>query len=153
MAFNPTCDFDVACSLGNAVFNHTGVGCVSSDVVQKGNHFQSDAFSVELIAGVGHVRQVLPSIAVGCPAHRGLREPAGCFALHHVPAAAAFHVDPGGAEGFGREKGKCPGTGHETPTCTCWSVPGISGLLAAQHCSTAGSHTEHRGLYRLGYRG
>lgn len=56
VVLNPTCHFDVACSLGNVVFNHTGVGGISSNVVQKGNHFQSDVFSIQLIAGVGKVR-------------------------------------------------------------------------------------------------
>lgn len=106
MVLNSTCHFDVACSLGNVVFNHAGVGGVSGNVVQKGNHFQRDVFSIQLVAGVGNMRQVLPGVAVGCPAHGGSREPARCFALQRVPTAAVLHVDFGGAEGFGREKGE-----------------------------------------------
>ena len=98
-----TCHFDVPCSLGNAVFNHAGVRGVGCSVVQKGNHFQSDILRVQLIAGVGSMRQALPSLAVCRPVHGRPREPPRRFAVQCVPAATGLHLDPGGAEGLGRE--------------------------------------------------
>lgn len=100
---NPTCHSDVDHSLGNAVFNHAGVGGISSDVVQEGNHLHSDVFRVQLVAGVGSVGQVLPSVTTGCPEHGKGREPAWGFTLQRVPTAAALHLHHGDAEGFGKE--------------------------------------------------
>lgn len=100
---SPTCHSDVDHSLGNAVFNHAGVGGISSDVVQEGNHLQSDVFRVQLVAGVGSEGQVLPSVTTGHPVHSRAREPARGFALQRVPMAAVLHLHHGHAEGFGKE--------------------------------------------------
>lgn len=102
MLLNPTCHLDVACGLGNAVFNHAGVGGVSGNVMQQGDHLQGDVFGVQLVAGVGSPGQALPRVAVGCPVHGGSREPPRRFALQRVPAAAVLHLDIWGAEGWGR---------------------------------------------------
>lgn len=129
-----TCHFDVPCSLGNAVFNHIGVRGVGCNVAQKRNHFHSDVLRVQLIAGVGSMRQALPSVAVCRPAHSGLREPARCFAVQCVPAATGLHVDPGGAEGLGREARRIRTVNIWEPGPTCLLVPvvpHISHLSAA----------------------
>lgn len=106
MVLNPTCHLDVACGLGDAVFNHAGVGGVSGNVMQQGDHLQGDVFGVQLVAGVGSPGQALPRMAVGCPVHGGSREPPRRFALQRVPAAAVLHLDIWGAEGWGRETGR-----------------------------------------------
>lgn len=156
---NLTCHSDVAHSLGNAVFNHAGVGGISSDIVQEGNHPHSDVFRVQLIAGVGSVGQVFPGVTVGRPAHGRAREPARGCALQRVPTAAALHLHHGDAEGFGRENRErvktrqVLGTGHEIPNCSC-QLPGISRLrlLSVTALPVAKPRTgSDRALYRLGH--
>lgn len=156
---NPTCHSDVAHSLGNAVFNHAGVGGISSDIVQEGNHPHSDVFRVQLIAGVGSAGQMFPGVTVGRPAHGRAREPAWGRALQRVPMAAALHLHHGDAEGFGRENRErvktrqVIATGHEIPNCSCQSQVFLGFLLLSiTALPVAKPKTgSDRALYRLGH--
>lgn len=49
----PTCHFDIPCSFGKVVLNHTGVCVVDRDIVEYGYHLHDHILRVQLKAGVG----------------------------------------------------------------------------------------------------